>query len=83
MSQITLRQIPEALEKQLRGLAEKKQTSLNKTIISLLMEKFGISADTNKKRDLTDLSGTWNEEQYRDFINNSECFNNIDPEMWD
>ncbi len=83
MSQITLRQIPEVLEKQLRGLAEKKQTSLNKTILSLLMEKLGISADTNKKRDLTDLSGTWNEEQYREFNKNTESFNNIEHEIWD
>ena len=83
VSQITLRQIPESLDKQLRSLAGKNKTSLNKTILSLLMKNLGISINTDKKRNLTDLHGTWTEDQYNEFKKNTEHFNNIDPEIWE
>jgi len=82
MSQITLRQIPEALDKQLRSLAGKNNTSLNKVVLSLLMKSLGISADSAKKRDLSGLCGTWNEGEYDEFRKNTENFNQIDQEIW-
>jgi len=59
MSQITLRQIPDVLDKQLRTMASKNKTSLNRLIISLLMKGMGLSAGFDKQRNLTDLAGTW------------------------
>ena len=82
MSQITLRQIPDVLESQLRNLAKKNKTSLNKVILALLMKTLGLSADSNKKRDLGDLCGTWNPDQFAEFKKNTEQFNQIDPEVW-
>ena len=52
MSQITLRQIPDVLNTQLRSLASKNKVSLNKTVLSLLMKNMGISVNSSKKRDL-------------------------------
>ncbi len=83
MSQITLRQIPDMLDKQLRTLAGKKGISLNKTVLSLLMENLGLSANSDRKRDLTDLCGTWTSNQYEEFQRNTEQFNQIDPEIWE
>ncbi|MBI9098658.1 MAG: hypothetical protein JEY91_09260 [Spirochaetaceae bacterium] len=83
MSQITLRKIPEPLEKQLRSLADKNETSLNKIIINLLMKSLGISPDSTKKRDLSDLCGTWDENQYNEFQKNTEYFSQIDREIWE
>ncbi len=83
VSQITLRKIPDALDKQLRSLADKDKTSLNKIILSLLMKCLGISRDSRKKRDLTDLCGTWNKKQYDEFQKNTEDFNQIDREIWE
>ena len=83
MSQITLRQIPEVLDKQLRSLASKNKTSLNKVVLSLLMESLGISSNSEKKRDLTDLCGTWSNEQNDEFQRNTEDFNQIDREIWE
>ena len=82
MSQITLRQIPDVLDKQLRSLAGKNKTSLNKVVLSLLLKNLGLSASSDKKRDLTDLCGTWTSNQYEEFQRNTEQFNQIDPEIW-
>ena len=82
MSQITIRQIPESLEKQIRDLAAKNNTSLNKTIIKILINAFGMKADFAKKRDLSDLHGSWNQLEIEEFNNNIEELNKIDPEMW-
>ncbi len=81
--QITLRKLPETLDKQLRSLAEKNGTSLNKTIISLLMKSFGLSVKSKRKRDLTGLCGTLNDKQLNEFQKNIEIFNQIDQEMWE
>lgn len=83
MSQITLRKIPDVLDKQLRSLAGKNKTSLNKVILSLLLKNLGLSDNSNKKRDLTDLCGTWTSNQYKEFQKNTEQFNQIDPEIWE
>ncbi len=83
MSQITLRQIPDVLEKQLRSMASRNKTSLNKTVLSMLMNNLGISDSSKKKRDLKDLCGTWSKNQYNEFQKNTEIFNKIDPEFWE
>lgn len=83
MSQITLRQIPDILDKQLRSLASKNKTSLNKIVLSLLMKDLGLSVNSGKKRDLTDLWGTWTRNQYDEFQKNTEDFSQIDPELWE
>lgn len=83
MSQITLRKIPDVLDKQLRSLARKNKTSLNKVVLSLLLKNLGLSADSDKKRDLIDLCGTWTSDEYEEFQRNTEQFNQIDPEIWE
>lgn len=83
MSQITLRQLPVQLENQLRQLSKQNRTSLNKTITTLLMYSLGISSDIEKKRDLSDLAGTWDEDEYSKFTENTEFFDNIDREIWE
>ncbi len=82
MSQITLRKIPVVLDKQLRSMAIKNRTSLNKTILSLLMKSQGLTENSDKKRDLSKLFGTWSRDQYEEFQRNTEEFNRIDPEIW-
>ncbi len=84
MSQITLRNIPEILDVQLRSLAHKNKKSLNKVILALLMKELGISENNDqKKRDLSDLCGTWNKQQYEEFEENIKEFEHIDSEIWD
>ncbi len=83
MSQITLRQIPEDTYKQLRNIAKKNKTSINKTILSLLKQSLGIEESSDKKRNLSDLAGTWNKHQHDEFNKNTQVFEQIDNEVWE
>jgi hypothetical protein len=82
MSQITLRKLPEELETRLRALARESHTSLNKTIISVLLKALGLAQESRKKRDLDDLSGTWSASEAEEFDKSTAIFEQIDPEVW-
>ena len=83
MSQITLRQLPDNLERQIRLLADENNTSINKTIIRLLQKSLGLTPGEEKKRDLGELSGSWSTEEVREFEENLLVFEKIDDEIWD
>ncbi len=82
MSQITLRQIPKDLESRLRTMARENHASLNKTIISILLKALGLSSEGRKKRDLDDLSGSWDSSEAKEFEKNTAIFERIDQETW-
>jgi hypothetical protein len=82
MSQITLRQIPEHLEQQIRQLAAENKTSINKTIIYLLQKCLGIPENGKKKRDLHDIFGSWDMAEAQLFEENTKMFEEIDTELW-
>lgn len=82
MSQITLRKLPENVERQIRRIARETGTSINKTIIDLLKKSLGLRDTENKMRDLSDLAGAWSEEEVREFEENTQVFEHIDEEIW-
>lgn len=82
MSQITIRNLPGYLEKQIRSLSKKNNLSLNKTIIQLIKKSLGGGSEVVKKRSLSDLSGSWSQNEYREFEKNTAVFNKIDKEIW-
>lgn len=83
MSQITLRQIPENIDVLIRHLSQEKNKSINKTIIELLEKALGVSGNSNKKRDLSNLAGTWSTLQAKEFRRNTTQFGEIDREIWE
>ncbi len=82
MSQITLRDLPEPVEKEIRKEAKRRGSSLNRVIISLLEKGLGMSPDQEKKRDLAALAGTWNEAELAAFREATSLFDAIDAENW-
>ena len=83
MSQITLRKLPENIEKQIKNLAKRNRVSINKTVISLLEKALGTERESKRKRDLSKLAGTWDESESNEFdhlINNT--FGKVDEEIW-
>jgi len=83
MYQITLRQIPKRVETLIRSISEKQNKSINKTIIILLEKALGLKDNSNKKRDLSKLSGTWGNTEFNEFEKNTKIFNKIDKEIWE
>lgn len=82
ITQMTLRRIPDAVEKKLRARSRRSGQSINRTTIELLKEALGVKAPDEKKRDLSMLSGRWQEAEYREFERHTAMFEKIDTEMW-
>lgn len=84
MNQLTLRQIPESVEKKLRMTAAETGQSINKTIITLLEKALGIGKKQyrQKKRDLSRFAGLWTKTEAEEFEKNSLVFEQVDPEVW-
>ena len=84
MNQLTLRQIPDSIEKKLRIMARETGHSINKTIISLLEKALGLGKErrTQKKRDLSRFAGLWARGEAEEFEKSMQIFEQIDPEVW-
>ena len=82
MSQITLRDVPRELDHRLRELARAQNKSLNRTIIGVLIESLHLGDGRDRKRDMSDLAGTWSAEEAEEFDANTRVFEQLDDEMW-
>lgn len=82
IAQMTMRQVPDAVEKKLRARAQKTGRSINRTAIELLEEALGIKPSDGKKRNLSMLAGRWNETDYKEFQSHTAKFDRIDEDIW-
>ena len=86
MKAITLRNLPAELEKAVRKEAERRRTSMNKAIISLLERKAEgdkkKNARTLKNDDLDALAGSWSKKEAAEFDKALASQRTIDPELW-
>ena len=82
IAQMTLRQVPDEVQKGLRAKAQKTGRSLNRATIDLLEKALGIRSKATKKRDLSHLAGQWDRDECRLFDRNMEVFERIDAEVW-
>jgi len=82
VSQITLRDLPEPLEREIRREAHRRGSSLNKAIIGILEKGLGLQSRKDKRRDLTSLAGTWDEAALAEFQDATSVFETIDAENW-
>jgi hypothetical protein len=82
VSQITLRNLPEPLEREIRKEARRQDSSLNKVIIVILEKGLGMHVSQNKKRNLAPLAGTWDETALAEFQDATSVFDKIDAENW-
>jgi hypothetical protein len=86
MKAITLRNLPRELEKAVRKEADRKRTSINKAVISLLERN--TEAHKRKKRqikaydDLDALAGSWTAKEAAEFDKSLVSQRTIDPELW-
>ena len=86
MKQITIRGIPNEVEKIIREEAEKKGASLNKAFLTLLEKVSGVKGKEKKKKtlhhDLDHLSGIWTKKEWAAFRKNLGFQRKIDGEIW-
>jgi CO dehydrogenase/acetyl-CoA synthase alpha subunit len=87
VKRITLRGIPEDIEKKVRKEAESKGLSLNKAFLSLLKTSLGVRLKAKKRskalnHDLDHLSGKWTKEEAETFNRNLGLQRRIDEDLW-
>ena len=82
MRQITVRGITDDLQREIQSRARSHNESLNKAVIRLLMQAVGLDRPDKKKRDLSDLAGSWGESEASEFEQNVRVFETIDEDLW-
>jgi hypothetical protein len=78
--QYTLRNVPVPLDQALRERAERQGKSLNEVTIDALLEAFGLTREPVKRRDLSDVSGTWRDDPAIDEALRDQ--RRVDPDLW-
>jgi hypothetical protein len=78
--QYTIRGIPAEVDKALRRRARSSGKSLNEVAVEALREGAGVVAAPRKRRDLSDLAGTWvSEPEVEAALADQD---QIDPDLW-
>ena len=80
MPQYTIRNIPDALDQELRERARRRGTSLNEAAIYALKRGLGITEDAVEYNDLDDLVGTWKTDEAFDRALADQ--DTIEPDLW-
>lgn len=78
--QYTIRNIPDSLDKALRKTARAQGKSLNEITIEALVRGAGISGESRRQRDLSDIAGTWREDAAFDSALAAQ--DTIDEALW-
>ncbi len=78
--QYTIRSVPPDVDRALRRKAKAASTSLNEVALRALRHEAGLADGPFKKRDLSDLAGSWVEDP--EFDAAMEWFEQIHPEDW-
>jgi plasmid stability protein len=60
--QYTIRNVPDTLDEALRRAARERGKSLNEVAIEALARGVGITGESRRQRDLSDIAGTWRED---------------------
>jgi plasmid stability protein len=84
MGQITLRDMPPVMEREIRIRAKRTGQSLNKVVQEIVGESLGLGARRAKPAgaSLARLAGGWTEGEAKRFNDAVRVFEEIDEEMW-
>ncbi len=61
--QYTVRKVPAALDKAIRGKARAEGKSLNEVAVEALVQGLGLDGKSIPRRDLGDIAGTWTKDK--------------------
>lgn len=82
IKQMTLRQVPDAVEKGIRERARSTGSSLNRVMIDLMEESLKVRPVEKKRRDVARFAGQWSQAECDAFDRNTQVFEHIDEETW-
>ena len=82
MKTMTIRNVPTELSAALEAEKRRRGLSLNRTVLLLMQEALGVSTGRSRSNGLRRLSGSWNEDDFRNFEQAVAPFGEIDEELW-
>jgi len=86
MKQLTIRGIPDEVEKVIEREAKRKRKSKNKIVVSLLEEATGVKSGKSDRvklyHDLDHLAGSWSKEEAKRFETHLMKQRKIDEDLW-
>jgi len=82
MSQITVRNLDDGVERIIRQRAQAQNQSLSDVTNQLLRQAVGLETANAKKRNLRNLAGKWTLEEAQAFEQTQRIFDQIDEEVW-
>jgi hypothetical protein len=78
--QYTIRRIPRAVDDAIRERARVTRKSLNEAVVDTLAEGAGVQGVPHKRRDLSDIAGTWKADKVVDAALIEQ--DRVDAELW-
>ena len=78
--QYTVRAIPRAVDQELRRRARQEGKSLNEAAVEALTRGVGLGIERVRQRDLSDLAGTWAEDEEFDRAVRKQ--HRVDRKLW-
>ena len=82
MKSITIHNLDDSLDTEIKKLANKKGISLNKTIKDLLKKSTGLDKKNSLRRDFDEFSGIWSKNDEKEFNNAIKDFEVINSKEW-
>ena len=79
---LTIHQIDKQLVEKLESEAARRGVDVDRVVSDALARSFPLASSPTKKRDLSHFAGTWTQEEYEEFKQNTVCFEKIDEELW-
>ena len=82
MKTMTIRNIPDNVVGQLKFLAETSNTSINNTVVQVLVSGVLPQKAPRKRRNLSRYCGGWTQKEYDEFKHAVADCEQINPEDW-
>lgn len=82
MKTLTLRSVPDEVVERIVAASKEAHQSMNTAAIQALRRAFGLEANPKKKRDLSDIAGSWTKKEFDEFQKATRVFEQIDTEIW-
>ena len=82
MSQMTIRNVDQSVERIIRQKAQAQNQSLSEVTNQLLRQAVGLETSTEKKRNLRPLAGKWTAAEATAFEKTQTPFQEVDQELW-
>jgi plasmid stability protein len=82
MASLTVKQIDDRLLDLLRDQAKRRSQSLNTFVRELLARAVGFVPGVRTYDDLSDLAGSWTDDDVRELEDNTRPFREIDESLW-